>query len=590
MLSALTRLLSMPPVQTGLVLGGTAATRAYQPSLVDRSRNDQAIITAGSIAAGYLAANLVERVIGLVSTATGVDRGYSAATLGAIAAVVARADLSPALQTTAAVARDAAAVSATLAVARSGPTGRLGLALEATAAGAAMAEGLRHQLGLYADDGRSAPPTEDVVASLGTGTAIAGFVWALVAAERAVAAAFADTASRLGGPRWIWRTGAHGALLGGAALIARTGAKRFLGSLDAAADETEAAYANPPTSQTLSGGQGSAVDHATIGVPGRRFVAEAVPHEEINRVMGGDTAADPIRVYVGIDTAGTVDARVALAVAELRRTAAFDRGLLIVGSPSGSGYLNYITVEAAEYFSRGDVATVTIQYGKRPSILSLDRLKLAQRQHRALVDAIRDELARRDAGNRPRLVLYGESLGAQTSQDAFPQPGYDSLAERLVDHALWVGTPYPTRFRQAVLSASPGDPRFGRSASIADRDPAATYHFLEHHEDPVTLFTPALFLRRPPWLGDPAERPPNVPRTQQWVPAITFLQTVFDTKNATEIEPGEFNAFAHDYRADLAEWVRAAYAIEDVSDEQMARVEDALRRSEIERASKTTAR
>jgi hypothetical protein len=70
------------------------------------------------------------------------------------------------------------------------------------------------------------------------------------------------------------------------------------------------------------------------------------------------------------------------------------------------------------------------------------------------------------------------------------------------------------------------------------------------------------------------------------VPAVTFWQTVFDTKNATEIVPGEFKAFGHDYRADLAEFVRVAYAIDEVSDNQMARVEEALRRSEIERAAK----
>jgi uncharacterized membrane protein len=182
--------------------------------------------------------------------------------------------------------------------------------------------------------------------------------------------------------------------------------------------------------------------------------------------------------------------------------------------------------------------------------------------------------------------LYGESLGAQTSEDAFAPPGYEALAERSVDHALWAGTPYATRFQRAVMSANPGGGPFGRAATIADHDPDTKYTFLDHHEDPVTLSNPGIFYRPPPWLGPPADRPPNISRTQRWVPAVTFWQAAFDTKNAARVVPGEFEAFGHDYRADLAEFVRAAYAIDGVSAEQMAAVEHALRRSEIERAAR----
>ena len=588
-MGGLGKLLAKPAVQTGLVFGGLAAARAYQPSLVDRSRNDQAVITAGSMAAGYIAGNLIERLVGLASVSTGLDRRYIAAGLGTAAAAAEQADLPPALHTAAAITRSGAAVSGTLAVARAKASGRLGGTLEAAAIVTTIVSALERQLGAYADDGRTTPPASDVVGSLGVGAAVATGAWGFLAAERAIAGAASQAAtSRLGGPRWMWRIGSHAALISAGGLAAKAAAARFLASLDAAADEVEPGYADPPASPKLSGGPGSAVDHGSLGVAGRRFVAEAVPATTITKVMGVDSAMDPIRVYVAVDAAATVEDRVALAIAELRRTSAYERGLLIAGSPSGSGYLNYITVEAAEYFTRGDVATVTIQYGKRPSILSFDRLGLAQRQHRALVEAIRDDLIQRAPEDRPRFVLYGESLGAQTSQDAFSQPGFGALSEHLIENALWVGTPYPTRFRRAVLSGNPADARFGQSAAIGDQDPATRYHFLDHHEDPVTLFTPSIFYRRPPWLRAPADRPPNVSKTQRWVPAVTFWQTVFDTKNATEIVPGEFNAFGHDYRADLAEFVRVAYAIGDVSDDQMARVEEALRRSEIERAAKTS--
>ncbi len=535
MFGGLGRFLRKPHVQTGLVLGGLAAIRAYQPSLMDRSRNDQAMIVAGSIASGYLAGNLAGRVIAMV-----VREGVP-------------------------------------------------LPVLAAGGGAAFSAGLRRQLRSFPDDGRSAPESIEVAVGLAAGAAIAGGAWAAAAAERWVAHRMAQTAStRAGGPRGLWRVGSHAALLGAGVVAGRIGMTKALHALDAAADRIEPGYATPLASPLLSGGPGSSVQFADLSQAGRRMVAEATTADAINEVMGIDSAVDPIRIYVGVDSASTIEARVALAMVEARRTGAFDRSLLMIGSPSGSGYLNYITVEAAEYLTAGDVATITIQYGKRPSLLSIDRIDLAKRQHRALVDAVAEEAARRPPEERPRVVLYGESLGAQTSQDAFPEPGARTLEDRLVGNALWVGTPYPTRFRRIVLAANPRDGRFCTAATIADHDPAARYTFLDHHEDPVTLFTPKIFYRRPPWLGPPATRPPNVSRTQRWVPAVTFFQTAIDTKNATQVVPGQFEAFGHDYRADLAEFVRAAFAISGITDEQMARVERALRRSEIERARRIT--
>jgi uncharacterized membrane protein len=46
----------------------------------------------------------------------------------------------------------------------------------------------------------------------------------------------------------------------------------------------------------------------------------------------------------------------------------------MVISPTGSGYVNYVAVEAAEYLTRGNIAAVTMQYSMRPSAMSLDRV------------------------------------------------------------------------------------------------------------------------------------------------------------------------------------------------------------------------
>jgi hypothetical protein len=52
--------------------------------------------------------------------------------------------------------------------------------------------------------------------------------------------------------------------------------------------------------------------------------------------------------------------------------------------------------------------------------------------------------------------------------------------------------------------------------------------------------------------------------------------------------PGEFFSTGHDYRADLAEFVRFAYGFTDVTDGQMERIEARLRQSEITRADSIT--
>ena len=53
-------------------------------------------------------------------------------------------------------------------------------------------------------------------------------------------------------------------------------------------------------------------------------------------------------------------------------------------------------------------------------------------------------------------------------------------------------------------------------------------------------------------------------------------------KNAANAIPGQFDAKGHDYRADLARFVREVYALE-ASDIQLAAVEAALRAAELER-------
>ena len=108
-----------------------------------------------------------------------------------------------------------------------------------------------------------------------------------------------------------------------------------------------------------------------------------------------------------------------LALAEMDRTGAWDRSLIMLVSPTGTGYVNYCAVSAVQYLSRGDAATVTLQYSKRPSPLSVGKIKDAWEQNRLLWLRILERVRTMPPDRRPRVVLFGESLGAHTSQDTF---------------------------------------------------------------------------------------------------------------------------------------------------------------------------
>jgi uncharacterized membrane protein len=108
--------------------------------------------------------------------------------------------------------------------------------------------------------------------------------------------------------------------------------------------------------ETVSGGPGSRVPWAGIGREGRRHALasvrpqplahrpDGVPDLSIETVMGTPARSAPVQVYVGLDSAPGPRERVDLAMAELERTGAFDRSLLVLVSPTGTGYVNYVAV------------------------------------------------------------------------------------------------------------------------------------------------------------------------------------------------------------------------------------------------------
>ena len=343
----------------------------------------------------------------------------------------------------------------------------------------------------------------------------------------------------------------------------------------------EAGFASPPVLETVSGGPGSLVDFATVGREGARFLGSSVPSEVVEQVTGTPLAMPGVRVFVGYDSAGTPEERVALALAELRRTGAYDRSTLLIGAPAGSGYANPTPVDILEILLHGDTAAVAVGYGLLPSFLSLDRVELASRTQSLLIEGIAADLAGR--AHRPRVLLYGESLGARVQQAAIPE-GSSDLDRLGVSAALWVGTPGGPE-SVAFHAATAGESiTIDRPEQIPDvlPDPRPRVWFLEHDGDPVVRFEPTVAYRRPPWL---AARPRgrNVPEGMMWTPGITWAQVMVDTLFATHITPGNFDSRGHDYRADLGGVVPAAYDL-SVDPGTAERLERALRQLEVERA------
>lgn len=351
----------------------------------------------------------------------------------------------------------------------------------------------------------------------------------------------------------------------------------------------EAGFYEKPVTPLVSGGTDSFVNWETLSMQGRRHVSTQLSAQSISDVMGR-AVAEPIRVYVGLDSAETEQERVQLALDELERTNAYSRGILVIVSPTGTGYVNYVMSESVEYLSYGDCASVTLQYSKRPSPLSLDRVDEGHVQYRMLLNGIKQRLATMHPEDRPRLVLFGESLGAWTSQDAFMHSGTDGLESLGIDRALWIGTPQGSKWKEQVLSDKWLNAEAGLVGTFNSFDDVEQltersrrklrYVMITHYDDPVAQFGAEVLIKQPKWINDLSLRSPSMPKGIMYRTPTLFAQMLIDMKNALKPIPGKFVASGHDYRGDLARFVSFAYDL-PVSAEQLEAVEQALRNNEL---------
>ena len=206
------------------------------------------------------------------------------------------------------------------------------------------------------------------------------------------------------------------------------------------------------------------------------------PHADELTRLNGRPAKEPIRVYVGLNTADTDESRMAVLLSELERTGAFDRKLLVIVPTTGTGWINPVAARSLEMMYNGDTAIVGSQYSFLPSWISFlgDRQK-SMDSGRMMIDAIHDRWVQLPPDRRPKLVLYGESLGSMAGQGAF---GWlPDIARMGFSSVLWVGPPNASPlWRGITVRRDPGtpevEPRYdnGRTvrfsqATDAARDP-----------------------------------------------------------------------------------------------------------------------
>jgi len=342
-------------------------------------------------------------------------------------------------------------------------------------------------------------------------------------------------------------------------------ARWVLNSFDASFQQLDAYIElalDPPADPTMTGSAASLIAWDELGRQGRRFVTSAPPTADL-AAFAADGARAPRRVYVGLNSAETISERAQLALDELKRVGAFERSVLVIITPTGTGWVDPGGIDSLEYLHRGDVASVAVQYSYLPSWLSL----LAQPEQgaetaRALFEAVYYHWRELPPEHRPRLYLHGLSLGALNSERSADV--WDIVGDP-IHGALWSGPPFRSTTWQWVTSNRHPDsptwlPRFRDGSVIrfanqaGDLDPfdadwgPLRIVYLQYASDPITFFEPTALYREPEWMA--GERGPDVSPSLRWFPVVTSLQLAADIAAADSAPIGYGHSYATEHYID----------------------------------------
>lgn len=345
------------------------------------------------------------------------------------------------------------------------------------------------------------------------------------------------------------------ALLNG--IVVRFAMSTLNSTFAAANDETDPAF-EAPTSPLRSGGPDSLVTWASLGHQGRVFVSAGPTVDDLAEFNGGP-AIEPIRTYAGLHSADGIKATAALAAQELQRKGGLDRAVVAVATTTGTGWINEAEASALEYMFNGDTAIVSMQYSFLPSWLSfLVDKENARQAGQALFEAVDALIREMPEAQRPRLVVFGESLGSFGGEAPFL--ALNNLIAR-TDGALFSGPTFNnTIWTQLTRDRDAGSPEWlpifdkgenvrfaARSDNLARPDdpwgqPRVVY--LQHASDPIAWWNPDLLFAEPDWLREP--RGYDVSGRMQWIPIVTFLQVSADMAVAVDVPDGHGHVYVKD--------------------------------------------
>lgn len=305
-------------------------------------------------------------------------------------------------------------------------------------------------------------------------------------------------------------------------------------------------------------------------------MATGPTRDDLDRFSGGG-ASEPIRVYAGLRSADTPQARAELVLAELQRTGAFRRSVLVLATTTGTGFLDPHGVDTIEYLHNGDTAIAGVQYSYLPSWISLLADQDAVRtESSAVFDVIHDHWASLSESSRPRLYLYGMSLGTLGAEAVLTSP---NILNEPVDGGLLVGPPFVDGLHDRLVETrNSGTPPWlpvhdtGRTVRFMARGDDLTTPtpasepwgptrivYLQNSSDPVVWFDPDIAVDRPDWVSD-GQRGPDLSDDFVWTPVVTMWQVLIDLAAAGTVPDG----YGHNYT--IADHARAWAAVSGPDD------------------------
>ena len=240
--------------------------------------------------------------------------------------------------------------------------------------------------------------------------------------------------------------------------------------------------------------------------------------------------------------------------------------MVAVATTTGTDWINEAEASALEYMHNGNTAIVSMQYSFLPSWLSfLVDKENARQAGQALFEAVDALIREMPEAQRPKLVVFGESLGsfggeapflalnnliARTDGALFSGPTFNNTIWTDLTHNRDAGSPEwlpiydkgeNVRFVARAGQPGPAQRPVGQTAGGL---PAARV-------GPDRLVEPDLLFAEPDWLKEP--RGYDLSPRMEWIPVVTFLQVSADMAVAVDVPDGH----GHVYVKDVANgWAR----------------------------------